>query len=81
MNAAQMLEVHREVWDMPTLAEAHPEILKHLDSRYEVHFGMMSDVIVIHKATRKTEGFATTDVREAVATLLEREAEAEKAAV
>lgn len=81
MNAAQMLEVHREVWDMPSLAEYHPEILKHLDSRYEVHFGMMSDVIVIHKEGREIEHFSTTDVREAVALLLEAEALAEEKAV
>lgn len=73
MTVEQMLATHREVWDMPTLAEKHPEILKHLDAKYEVHFGMFSDVIVYHRATRTPEGFETTDVRVAVETLLERE--------
>lgn len=77
MKPAEMLALHREVWDMPTLMEQNEEILKHLDSRYEVHFGMMSEVIVIHKATREIEHFTTTDVREVVATLLEREVAAE----
>lgn len=73
MSAAEMLAAHKEVWDMPTLAEQHPEVLQHLASRYEVHFDMASQVVVVHKATGASERFATTDVRVAVETLLTRE--------
>lgn len=74
MTATEMLALHREVWDMPTLAEQHPAVLHHLAEHYEVHFDMASQVVVVHKATGAAERFATTDVREVVATLLQREA-------
>lgn len=74
LTPAQMLAIHREIWDMPTLSRKHPEIIEHLADRYEVHFGMVSDVIVVHKDENRIEGFDTTDVRVAVDTLLAREA-------
>lgn len=86
MSAAEMLALHTEVWDMPTLMEQHPEILKHLDSKYEVHFGMCSEILVIHKASgvhewmKALDGKPCFDVRVAVETLLcrERDTEASK---
>lgn len=77
MKPAEMLAKHREVWDMPTLMEQEPEVLQHLDSKYEVHFGIASEVIVVHRNPHKVEGFPTNDVREVVAILLEREVAAE----
>ena len=77
MSPAEMLAQHREVWDMPTLMETAPEVLQHLHERYEVHFGLVSEVIVVHRDTGLPEHFTTTDVREVVVTLLEREIEKE----
>lgn len=77
-SPADMLAIHRQVWDMPTLAAEHPTVLKHLASRYEVHFGMLrtgSDVVVVHVASGVAEDMHTCDVRVAVETLLAREAE------
>lgn len=82
MTSEQMLAKHREVWDMPTLGETQPEILDHLAARYDVVFPEMftGQVYVITKATGAMEKMGTTDVREAVATLLEREISAEASA-
>lgn len=79
MSATEMLRVHRKVWDMPALLELAPEIVEHLAARYEVVFpeDFTGQVYVVTKATGVMEKMGTTDVREAVATLLSREAEAE----
>lgn len=85
MNAAQMLALHTECWDMPTLAERHPAVIEHLSAKYEIHFGAVSEILVIHKTTgvhewmQALDGKPCFDVRVAVETLLCREAEAEKA--
>jgi hypothetical protein len=85
MNAAQMLAAHTECWDMPTLAEKHPEVIEHLSARYEIHFGMVSEVLVIDKVTgvhewmQALDGKPCFDVRVAVETLLVRERDAEQA--
>lgn len=71
LSAAQMLDLHREVWDMPTLTEQYPSIVEHIADRYEGHFDMF---IVVPKDTGIPEGFTTTDVRVLVETLLAREA-------
>jgi hypothetical protein len=81
MTAAEMLAAHTECWDMPTLAERYPEVMTHLAERYEVHFGMVSEILVIDKATGAHEWMQTADgkpcfdVRVAVETLLCREAD------
>lgn len=77
MSVAKMLEVHREVWDMPSLLELAPEVVTHLAERYEVVFPEMftGQVYVEHKhdGSYRLEKMGTTDVRVAVAALLERE--------
>ena len=84
MTAAEMLAAHTECWDMPTLAERHPEVLTHLAERYEVHFGMVSEILVIDKTTgvhewmKDLDGRPCFDVRVAVETLLCRERDAEQ---
>jgi hypothetical protein len=70
LTAADVLAAHREVWDMPTLCESRPDVLAWLEARFEVHFGMMSDVIIVDKATGRPTGHPTTDVREALLTTL-----------
>jgi hypothetical protein len=70
LTATDVLAVHREVWDMPTLAETRPDVIAWLEARFEVHFGMMSDVIIVDKATGRPTGHPTTDVREALLTTL-----------
>lgn len=69
------LEIHREVWDMPTLAESHPEILQWLAKRYDVDFDMAGQVVVMHRVGGmlfRVEHMDTFDVREAVDRLLQR---------
>ncbi len=70
LTTADVLAVHREVWDMPTLAETRPDVIAWLAQRFEVHFGMMSDVIIVDLATGRPTGHPTTDVREALLTTL-----------
>ena len=70
LQAERALIVHRQVWDMPSLAERHPEVLNWLMSRFEVHFGMMSEVIIEDLVERRVRPFATNDVRVALETLL-----------
>lgn len=79
MSAQQMLEAHVAAWDMPTLAEQHPAVMDHLAAKYDVVFPEMfsGQVYVVHKAEgHRMEKMGTTDVREAVKTLLEREVSA-----
>lgn len=84
MNASQMLALHTETWDMPSLMEQHPEVIEHLDRRYEIHFGMCSEILVIHKDSgahewmKALDGKPCFDVRVAVETLLVRERDAER---
>lgn len=80
MNAEQMLAKHREVWDMPTLASEAPEIIEWLSERYGVVFpeDFTGQVYVVHTQDgHRMEKMGTTDVRVAVATLLDRAAKAE----
>lgn len=74
MSAEQMLKAHQEVWDMPSLAEKHPEVVGWLSQRYDVVFpeDFTGQVYVITKATGEMEKMGTTDVREAVTMLLQR---------
>ncbi|MBS44495.1 MAG: hypothetical protein CMH83_15295 [Nocardioides sp.] len=67
------LDAHRLVWDMPSLAEIHPEVLAHLEARYEVADSGPADTGIRHLATGRVEVFATTDLRSVVDSLLTRE--------
>lgn len=70
LTPAEILAAHNETWDMPTLMESRPDILAWLSARFEVHFGIVSEVIIVHKATGKTRPTTTTDVRVALRDLL-----------
>lgn len=74
-TAADVLAVHRDVWDMPTLGAQHPEMIEWLSERYEVVFpeDFTGQVYVVHRATNVLRKMNTTDVREALVTLLEEE--------
>jgi len=73
LTAADVLALHVQVWDMPTLATEHPAAIAWLAERYEVIFGMLSEVALFDKRTATAVAYDTTDVRVAVQRALEAE--------
>lgn len=66
MDALTVLDVHLHVWDMPTLAAEHPEVVEWLHARWHVDFDMMSNVVLVERATGLATLHHTTDVRVAL---------------
>lgn len=65
-------DAHRLVWDMPSLGELYPEIVRHLRIRYA--FEQVADTIVVdHLSGEPSESYETEDVRFVVDVLLTRE--------
>ena len=71
LTPATVLALHREVWDMPALIVKHPHVTAWLLARWEVHFDDASRVVFYDKATGHSTRTASTDVREALVSLLE----------
>ena len=74
MTEDAYLDVHRLVWDMPSMHEVYPEVIGYLDDRYALAFASDDDLMVFYKqAPIAPERFGVGDARIVVDVLLSRE--------
>jgi hypothetical protein len=70
LTPAEVLALHQEAWDMPTLNREHPEAIAWISERVLVDFDMASQVVIVDRATGAPTFHETSDVRVAVRTWL-----------
>jgi hypothetical protein len=76
LTVEHVFRTHAAVWDMPTLAADHTDVIDWLMTRYEAHFDSASQVVILDKATGTATRHQTNDVRMALYDTLLKEVHA-----